>query len=196
LEKTNRMVEIVSYLHREFPRAVIGLDGVQECGRCFTSNETSPNWLIFSEQFIKVMSMSFKEKFAISNGFTRFLNNSDDINYCGADGRNFIVTPSGHIGSCSRVFAESDSFADLFLFGRYDKVSESFVFDVSRYENLKRQINKKNEKCLSCFAKYNCKGDCAHFKLSSGLKLDDLSPRCEAIRRITLHQLRLSLGLE
>lgn len=195
LEQTENLVEIVSYIHKEFPHAVIGLDGVQECGRCHTTNTFSPNWLLFAKEFVKVIQLAIKEGIAISNGFTRFFGNSDDINFCGADGRNFTITPGGYAGSCARIFSLIDDFADLFLFGHYDSKTESFIFDMSRYQNLKMQISRKNPKCFGCFAKYNCKGDCPHLKLSSGLKLDDLSPRCEAIRYITLQQLRLSLGL-
>lgn len=195
LERTENLVEIVSYIHREFARAVIGLDGVQECGRCSTTNTLSPNWLTFAREFSKVVKLSVDNKIAISNGFTRFFGSSDDINFCGADGRNFVVTPGGYVGSCARILSPEDSLAETFLFGKFEEQTASFHVDVDRYKNLRQCISTKNALCASCFAKYNCKGDCAHMKLSAGVIPGGLSPRCEAIRHITLQQLRLSLDL-
>ena len=78
--------------------------------------------------------------------------------------------------------------AGVFIYGRHDAATRSFVFDPERVAALRRLTVDEAPRCARCFAKYHCAGDCPSKRLFAGAD-EAVVGRCEINRALTLDQL-------
>jgi uncharacterized protein len=114
---------------------------------------------------------------------------SVQTSFCGAYGTNlnFCVSTEGIVSSCYEVLEESDPRSELFVYGRYDREQQAFVFDRERMERLIDLDVTKIGRCRDCFLKWNCGGDCISKAALGGLKHvtgDEPLERCGPSREI------------
>jgi len=116
--------------------------------------------------------------------------------FCGAyNATNFLVTSSGLVTSCNEVMREDDPRFAIFGYGRWNEARKAFVIDDRAVARLS-ELNVRNmEKCIGCFAKYNCAGDCYAKSLRP---TDDgwisvVTPRCAVTRELLKDNLALRL---
>lgn len=192
----NKMKEILTYLHNNFPGATIGVEPIQECGRCLHTQESAPNPDVYAENFIQALRLTRDIGLKLKSSITRFSNNSQCLSFCGVNGKNFSVTYNGNVTACTRVIHENDPNAKLFFFGQYNTGSNSFIFDQERHAWLKTLVTDSIAECTDCFARFNCKGDCPITKTAYSDNIaQTCSHRCESIKNITLSLLKQQLEI-
>ncbi len=197
-ESVNRLPQIIEFLHNSFPKSVIGLEPLQECGRCALTHACGPNPEELVDQMIEVLKLVLSRQIKLKSSILRFKIQGSDISFCGVNGQNFAVTPQGYVTACTRVISHQERSAQIFHYGSYDHNLNRFVFDTVRYAWLKKIVVDSIEQCADCFARYNCKGDCAAIKADAygDVLITQPSPRCSSIRRLTEALFRLRVGLE
>jgi uncharacterized protein len=154
-----KMPEVLAFIKQRYPNLrSLDFEPVKVCGRCISTNTSAPDLEDFlnglndantkAEEVGLNLGSTFNNVFILSN------------TYCGAAGANFILTPYGTITSCVEVLSEEDELGKVFIQGRYDRVTDSFVFYEDRQRNLRRRTVDNMEDCIDCFAKYVCSGGC------------------------------------
>jgi sulfatase maturation enzyme AslB (radical SAM superfamily) len=77
----NHLTEIIQFLHHHFPKSLIGLEPLQECGRCQYNDIMAPNDNEYSNQLIEVMKLALKEKIPIKSSILRFKCQDTNISF-------------------------------------------------------------------------------------------------------------------
>jgi uncharacterized protein len=116
--------------------------------------------------------------------------------FCGVTGaENVIVTSKGIVTSCNEVLRADDPRADTFQYGAWDVQEKRILIDQDRVARLGKVDVRNIDKCQSCFAKFNCAGDCyAKTEAQYGdLYSPEYTPRCEVTRELTRDNLILRL---
>ena len=190
--------EIVRYFHTTFPSRKLGIEPLEECGRCEVTGVREPNPMEYARQFVRAFQASTEMSGRIKNSVTR-LKYGNSTCYCGANGLNFAVNYEGNVTSCTRVTCQDHPASPMFYYGRYDSAKRGFDFDLDAYTSHGRYIVQSIPECESCFAKFSCKGGCLHLKANrdpdSFWKMPLDPERCEAMRHITTGLFRIQLGL-
>lgn len=112
------------------------------------------------------------------------------ICHCEASNDQMILTAQGLISACYEVYDRSDPRSDVFVYGRYEEKSDSFIFNEKKRISL-HDLNIYNRPyCKDCFCKYHCAGDCSA-KLCSGSGMNSFngSERCNITRKITAYMI-------
>jgi len=185
----NRLQEIASFFTSIAPSAVgYSLEPLNQCGRCTKTNTSAVNMGIFAEEFIKAKaSLSQENKKKIHYSGAR--PNSLVLNFCGASGKNFFITPDGHVTACLEVSNISDPRSKIFFYGKESE--NGFNFDETKLKTLSSICVKNMPNCEKCFAKYSCAGDCPSRSNNNGNVFDtSKNIRCTANRRILLDYLK------
>lgn len=110
--------------------------------------------------------------------------------FCGITRDNFALSPDGNVSACYEVFSEDNDWSDVFFYGRPDKESGGYSFDLERLNHLRNQAVQHREYCRGCYAKWTCAGDCYHKSLSVNDTLEFYgSDRCNITRELTKDQI-------
>jgi len=183
-------------LHENFPKATIGIEPLQECGRCLTTGTLSPDSLEYANKLILALQIAIQKGIKIKSSILRFKCQESQISFCGVNGQNFAINPEGYVTGCTRVTSIEDPMASTFYFGKYDPDKGEFIFNEERYNWLKTLVVDNIPECNDCFARFNCKGDCPIVKADFGGDFDrSRSQKCEAIKAITVGLFKLQLGI-
>jgi uncharacterized protein len=192
------MPEFVEYLGSRFPGTKIAFEPLFGLGRGKGTECKPPEDKVFFERFLDSLHVAKQHECKLK---TSILNlGSKTKVYCGVAGRNFMIGPDGTVATCNRMMTSEEPVSKRFIYGRFDPQQNSFVFDASKIEWLKRITTDSVGECQNCFALFSCRGDCAANKAA-------LSPtdfwkskgyRCPEIRefvaRVLLYVLDYSDG--
>lgn len=166
-ENVSRLSEIVEFVALEVYKGAgkLHLEPVEKCGRA--TNDSSVEELdpdVFIENYKKAVAVgeSLGIQVSCSSDFRLGFRNF----FCNANGRIFLVLPTGEISSCTRVTMQTDSLAGTFMYGKFDEKSQDFVIDQQRLENLLSIGIENNSKCSNCFCKWHCGGHCVTASMS------------------------------
>ena len=97
-------------------------------------------------------------------------------------GRTIVVNHRGEITTCSEVVDDNNENWKLFHIG---KLGSKFDFDNERFKFLANRTVDNMEFCKNCFAKYLCRGGCAHKALTgAGDLFSQNSFHCAFMKRI------------
>lgn len=191
-----KLPESILFFYQYFPKALIGIEPLQECGRCLTTNALAPDMQNYAEKMIEVLKIAKEKNIRIKTSFLRFKRSVEKLSFCGVNGRNFVITPEGYVTGCTRLISKQDCKSKDFYYGYFDSTNKEFVFDAEKYDSLKKFVVDNIPECDNCFARFNCKGDCSVVKADySDNFATTCSPRCDAIKTITLGMFKLQLGL-
>ncbi|WP_301869596.1 radical SAM protein [Bacteroides caecimuris] len=173
----HRMKEIIDFFHENFPNVVIGMERMSEFGRGLKTDIGAPTLSEFKEAISESYQYGYKKGALIKNA-SLGKSNSLRTSFClSVAVPNWTVLTDGRITSCTR-----DSFPEQFTFGAFDEDSQSILIDEEKISKL-RQMNVFHYKeCETCFAKYNCAGDCPNLRFASLID-------CDANRRLLLERL-------
>lgn len=96
------------------------------------------------------------------------------------------LTPDGYVSACDMVtFGANAHHMDCFVYGRWDKVSRSFVFDDKKISALRNRCIENMPHCRSCRARFQCGGYCLGEVVNETGNLYGQKPsNCKAIRRL------------
>ncbi len=106
--------------------------------------------------------------------------------YCGATVPIFGLTKSGRITACPEVISEDDARKDIFWYGKFDPVHRKFIMDSEKIIQLVSYQAKDTTKCIDCFAKFQCAGDCRArwYSYETGKQILDEDFRCTVNRQL------------
>jgi uncharacterized protein len=188
-----RFAEDYRHLVEAFHPANICVEPLFVCGRCETASCGRPTRAGFIELFSEALDITASTKVPISYSGGRAHNL--DTAFCGAAGYNFFVAASGDVTACVEVASRDDPRAGRFVYGRYDRSTGEFEFDLEVYRGLSGLRVQYFEACRDCFAKYHCCGDCLAKSSDPGDPLAERNDyRCsinkELTKRILLHEYR------
>ena len=189
-DQGHRLDDIVRFIHQQCPQLdQVHVEPVWQCGRCQTTGERPPSQAQFIALFAEACALAQDLGFSLFYSGARLdvLTNK----FCAAPGDGFSVTPEGLISSCFEVADPADPRAELFHYGRYDRIRREFTIDLERVDRLRRLRVENIRHCRDCFCKWHCAGDCLA-KALPGKTPDDHqgSPRCNLNREITRQQIR------
>lgn len=185
----SRLSELASFFYSVAPSAVgYSLEPLNQCGRCVKTKTLALDMNKFAEEFIKARkSINPKDRNKIHYSGAR--PNSIVLNFCGASGKNFFITPEGHVTSCLEVSDLSDPKSNVFFYGKESKTG--FEFNESRLKTLSSICVENIPNCGDCFAKYSCAGDCPSRSSNNGNVFDtSTNSRCTANKKILFNYLK------
>ncbi|MBN9659199.1 MAG: radical SAM protein [Acidobacteria bacterium] len=178
------MAKIVDMLS-PFGVSGIELEPLTVCGRAYTSQSEAPSPTEYIQGYKEAYARAKHHGMDILYSGVRI----DAIGsiFCGAAGRNFAVTPSGHSTFCHRVSDVSEPGAEHYIYGKYSEETGTFIFDREKIGAMKGMSCEKSTACQDCFAKWNCGGGCyaQNHEETGKLMLDHRTDRCTMTRELT-----------
>ncbi len=192
----HRMKEMVDYFIDLFGMRQLHFEPVYACGRGSSTSASAPSAAEFIEHFSTAWEHARTRGATLRYSGCRLGWLTE--RFCSVDGDNFCVTPRGYVTACYEVPDASHPLADIFIFGRFEDKSNSFTFDQKKLASLHGLNVRYKDYCKSCFAKWNCAGDCPVKCLTehtSNLSEYACQPgaRCQINRELTLRALRRAL---
>ncbi len=189
-----RMTEIFEFFSKISSTSSFHFEPLYECGRCQTVTgpndvlaKSAPAPHVFLAEFIKTQEVARSQGKNIYCSGGRVDSLLDT--YCGALGRNFVVTPEGDVTTCFEVCRQSDPRSKDFFIGKFEK--DGFVFFDEKIERLAYRNVDNLEYCKDCFLQYSCAGDCpAKSALEFGDFMKAGGPRCEVNHTIGINNLQ------
>jgi uncharacterized protein len=177
-KSVNRMTEIVDFFCSEFGNKYhLVFEPLISIGRASYKKEVldEPSKYKFAINYIKAKIKAKELGIELRNSSS---NHKRLVNsFCGSMSiPGFIVTTKGVVTTCDR-----DSEGESYGYGRFDNQLKEFVFSESRKEQNKKLLELPS-KCLNCFCKWHCAGDCPDVRTIS-------YDRCFVNRKITLFEL-------
>lgn len=184
-----RLPELINFFYSVAPSAVgYSLEPLNQCGRCSKTNTSAVDMNKFAEEFIKARESAdfkYKDKIHYSGARPHPL----VLNFCGASGKNFFITPDGYVTSCLEVSDIKDYKSKTFFYGKESQ--NGFEFDEKKLKTLSSICVENIPHCTDCFAKYSCAGDCPSRSSNNGNVFDtSVNPRCIANKKILLDYLK------
>ena len=90
------------------------------------------------------------------------------------------------------MISKKDKRTELFWYGSYNAQNKNFVFDRDKIARLVSYRAKDTEKCCSCFAKYQCAGDCRArwYDFDTGDQITGEDFRCSVNRALVEKKLQ------
>ncbi|HRI64914.1 MAG TPA: radical SAM protein [Polyangium sp.] len=180
----DRLRDLVDFFRAETSVRSAQLEPVFVTGRCHSSGIGGLDARRFLTALVDAYDYGMERGFELRySGSTLW---SRRESFCGADGRNFFLTPEGHVSACNEVSRKSDYHADRYIVGQLNNAG--MQIDETKVSLLRQRRLHNLPNCQTCFAKHNCAGDCA-------VKMDDpfdttTNERCYVNRGILLHQMR------
>jgi len=152
------MEELVDLAKKE-SIAHIHMEPVELAGRALHSGAMPPPPDAFGRELARVFVLGLK------NGITVKSNHLPIIlpalrTFCGACGKNRIVTTDGHISCCVEVTHLQHPLADTFVIGEIDTRKKALVMWEERIRALGARTLERLSSCQDCFLRYNCLGNC------------------------------------
>lgn len=152
-QNTRRMLETFEFFQTEFPDIVVAFEPLNPIGRGEYSDQAPPTEDDFSSGYLSII-----DKYGSSKVSYSAVSSASKLRdrFCSPVARpNMNVSVDGRIHSCSR-----SGIAERFFFGQYDARTRRFVLDGEATKRLSEISVEDFPECLTCFARYNCAGDC------------------------------------
>jgi len=168
--------DILKFFIKEFPNAAgYSFMPINKLGRGADCIIQSPNELEYIETFKNLLleqNICDRSKVFFMCGDISSVRST----FCDAFyGPGFNVTSDGHLASCQR-----DNLPNTMYFGKIE--NDEIIINYERLNKYKKPRIFIEEKCISCFAKYNCGGDCMDLVLNE-------QPRCKSIQLWIAYQI-------
>jgi uncharacterized protein len=185
-EALRHAADTVRRLTTDYRLRTVHLEPLFQCGRSVQSGLRAPS----AERFVQVYRECREAAAAagVELAYSGARQSSLCHTFCQVSLPSFNVTTEGDVTACYEITGRDDPRAGVFIYGRHDAATRSFVFDPERVAALRRLTVDKAPRCARCFAKYHCAGDCPSKRLFAGAD-EAVVGRCEINRALTLDQL-------
>jgi len=190
-KSVNYLPQIVEFFSKNFPGCIQHYEPLFEMGRGQDNSLLhSPDPDLFFEKFIEAFAIASQYNSKIQTSVLRLKPYSES--FCGAAGRNFVVTWNGEITSCVRMSSGLNEAEPFFHYGYVDGEGR-VIIDNNKKKKLELLNSKNIQECQNCYAEFSCKGDCPANKAV----IDPLnfwrnkSWRCKSIRKFIKRILEL-----
>lgn len=154
--------------HEIFPkRGTIHFEAMSFCGRA----ENSVDQLVTDPEMYLANYLEAKkvgEELGINVTCSMDSFKKEKKRYCGTSYATMAChSPNGMVSACSRVTKLHDTGADLFFYASYDSNQQKFIIDnEKRNKIISHGILPSS--CTTCYARWNCQGDCPISRLAYG----------------------------
>ncbi len=176
----NRMSEMVEFVAERYHNIrKLHLEQVTD-----SSEDDQAFYSAYVDNFYKAKQVGKQYNINVYNSISKSIYQIRD---CFCEGE-FCVTPTGNIVACHRVSAEHEKSFPLFNYGN---INGSIEFDGEAEKAYLAFSRQKREECEKCFARWNCGGICSMERAE--LSEEQLSAKCDFIKRIVTHELYDSL---
>jgi len=179
--------KIIQFFGENFSGLTVQIEPASPCGRGLATGQQFPSPEIFAKGFIDALDIA--KSFSIDLTYSGVTSRLTEIHksFCGVSGPNFVITPEGFVTACHEVAEFNHPFADIFIYGQWNKVSGKFIVNHQRIKDLKNLVVEGSPLCRDCFARFYCAGDCLVKNLTAKVKKDTSSsnPRCKINRGLT-----------
>lgn len=180
----SRMTDTMRYLCEEFPTADIFIEALRADNQSdHTRDDLYPDVAAFLSSYINSIADIRAAGYTndISNSFIKPSCDSC-TRYCGASGRNFIVSPGGTITSCGAMTYSRSRASEYFTFGEIR--DDGIRFNEDKYRRLVTWDVNAIEKCHGCIAHNYCRGGCLSKKAHMDSFWSRPSVHCEEIQAV------------
>ena len=183
-----RMTDMVEFfVHRANVRN-LHFEPAFSTGRCLECVDDGAPAIEFADAFVAASDRA--EALGANLRFSASRIGGPFLSFCGCSEDPFSVTVDGLITACLEVFDCRQPMAKRFIFGEYNSSEKRFMIDFDKLKTLRSMNVLGKRECATCYAKWNCSGDCpARSFGDTGVALPR-TPRCGMIRRVTLQMLR------
>ena len=187
-----RMREISQFFSENFKTPEFQLEPVSSCGRCAISGYREP----VVEDFVRGVEEAIEEaskhrKKAVCSAALETFPNLIEA-YCGVAAPNFAITPQGIVTACYEVSLSSDPRGKFFYYGHYNQTKGDFEFDNAAIERLQGHIVQNIQRCINCFCRWQCAGDCpvrSEWQFSAPTNDSGADFRCRVTRELVKRRL-------
>jgi len=141
-----------------FGLKIIKIEPVHIFESCRGSSKLIPTPQEFVHYFIDLLKFIKEKKLNVSIYSSLLFQPNDDY-YCGINGQNIIVTPSGHISACTEITRINEPFSESIIYGHVDLEQNKILIN----HNIKSKLKKLHHNylnCLKCPLQLMCKGGC------------------------------------
>jgi uncharacterized protein len=185
-EALDHAAESVRSLAATYRLHTVHLEPLFMCGRSLCSGLRAPS----AERFVRAYRecREAAAEAGVELAYSGARQSSVCHTFCQVSLPSFNVTTEGDVTACYEVTGRDDPRAGVFIYGRHDAATRSFVFDRERVAALRRLTVDEAPRCARCFAKYHCAGDCPSKRLFAGADQAVIG-RCVINRALTLDQL-------
>lgn len=152
------MPEIVKYAAR-FGIKYIHFAAVNITGRAKSATDMQPSAHSYASGFIESMSMAKKLGVSVTDeGLIYLLQPA--TSFCSSTAKTkLIVTPDDSISTCLEI-QSCDAENNLFIIGKYNRLTKEFEYNDDKINNLKCLDVDKIKECEICPWKYICSSGC------------------------------------
>ncbi len=179
------LVESVKFICSRFKPKRLQVEPAYQMGRWKDAPSAETDAFIEAFREAQVAARALGQEIYFSGAKVGHLSN----HFCGVTQDSFSLSPDGGVSGCFEVFAEDEKDADIFFYGHTDNNGQ-FQFNKKRLANLRSQTVDRHTFCSTCFAKWNCGGDCYNKSLKvNGSTEFQGSDRCHVIRELTKDQI-------
>ena len=158
------MSRILDYFS-ELGAKTVHIERVYSLGRALKDNSDNLSPLNLSEMVeMATLGLDWAKTTGkrLKIGGLTYLLNPRISHYCGAmSGQSMVVNHLGQLTSCSEVVDDQTKEWSLFQLGYIDKHSQVHL-DEQKLVHSQHRVVTNMEACKSCFARYLCRGGCAH----------------------------------
>jgi uncharacterized protein len=182
---TNHMGEFVSFLKESIfmNGGNVDFEPVSLCGRAKHNDTLVVNPVLFFENYILARRIGKQIGVNVSCAMDTF-GLTREV-YCGASKASLkCYTPEGMISACTRVTKEADDGFALFLYGKIK--DDKIIICSDKKQDIINYGNIYKDKCISCFARWNCQGGCPFTRHSNQ---DHFEQVCFLTKELLLYDL-------
>lgn len=183
-ETVNNIEEILDYFSK-LDVQTVHLEALYNLGRVALNEHNfdlkQPSLSEWINAFIKALEWGKRTNRKVKVGTLSYLFNPSSLSYCGPmSGRTIVVNHQGFLTACSEVVDDTDKDWDKFCIG---KINNRLEINEQKFSDLAKLTINEISDCQKCFARYICRGGCAHKRFSENgdLKIPD-QRNCELVK--------------
>ena len=185
----NYLEEIIDFFSENFPKAKVSFEKMDELGNSFENTEVNPpSYKEFTDAMERVKEYAANKPIQISSSRVINFNRLSKLFCSSVSNPNWVFTIDGRITACMRATHEDKGFFD---YGSYDEQQDSFHFDMSKINGIKKMNIDEYEECKECFCRYSCSGGCPFLRKAGLFECKNIK---EAAKHELAHLIKVSLA--
>ena len=192
-----KMVPFINFVSDKLKCRWVHFEPVFMTGRATGLGSSCKSRAFFLKFVVEYNKASLKGNelgFHIVYSGCRALENSNNFCHSTGGNPNFFVSTKGMVSSCYEIIDPLTPKGNYTVYGHYDRRKNCFQFYKEKLTRIRNMGVKDYAECRSCFARWNCSGDCfarSDFKLDENDRIvtKKTAPRCLANRETTLREL-------
>lgn len=152
------MADSVDYIFSNFRTDAIQIEPAFQIGRYAGQMSAETEEFVTAFREAQCRAKKYNKEIVYSGARLGILTN----HFCALSQDMFAILSDGTVSSCFEACTINSPYKELFFYGKEDKQSNGYRFDMRRLNFLRKQSVQNRKYCSGCFAKWHCAGDCYH----------------------------------